>query len=295
VRTALYRAYGELTTSIRGCYITAEDVGTNVTDMAHVFERTRFVTCIPPEVGGSGNPSVPTARGVVAGMEAALDYLGGDTLKGKTEAVQGVGNVGGPVVRFLFERGVAKVIATDIDPRNVERVKAENPGRALDVRVVGRDDVSLFGEACDIFAPCATGAILNARTIPMLKARIVCGAANNQLEDPVRDDQALMARGITYVPDFLTNRMGIVTCADEQAGYVPEDPLIEKHLRRDWEHSIHHTTHKVLETSRTTQVPPGQVAIAEADRLSLQPHPLFGHRGKAIIEGLVRQKWHAQR
>jgi glutamate dehydrogenase/leucine dehydrogenase len=292
VRASLYRAYGELMTSLKGCYVTAEDVGTHVSDMAQVFQRTRFTTCIPPELGGSGNPSVPTARGVVAGMEAALAFLEKSDLRGKTVAIQGVGNVGGPLVGFLFERGVARVVASDIDPRNVERVRQHNPGRALDVRAVARDDVSIFSEPCDVFAPCATGAILNPRTIPLLKARIVCGAANNQLEDPERDDRALHARGILYVPDFLTNRMGIVTCADEQAGYVPADPLIERHLSRDWAHSIHRTTLQVLETSRSTGAPPSQVATEIADRLSLEPNPIFGHRGKQIIAGLVEERWH---
>lgn len=292
VRAYLYRAYGDLMTSLRGCYVTAEDVGTNVSDMAHVFARTRFTTCIPPELGGSGNPSVPTARGVVAGMEAALTFLGGEGLRGKVVAVQGLGNVGAPLVGYLLERGVARVIACDIQAQNVERARAQYAGRSFEARLVDRNDLSLFSEPCDLFAPCATGAILNPRTIPLLKARIVCGAANNQLEDPERDDKALHARGVLYVPDFLTNRMGIVTCADEQAGYLPEDPLIERHLSRDWEHSIHRAALRVLEQSRATGLPPSHVATELADRLSLEPHPIFGHRGKRIIAGLVQERWH---
>ena len=95
VRRRIYEEYGELMTSLRGCYVTAEDVGTSVEDMAAIFSKTRFTTCIPPELGGSGNPSAPTARGVVRGMEAALHFLGMGDLKGKTVAVQGLGPRGG--------------------------------------------------------------------------------------------------------------------------------------------------------------------------------------------------------
>ncbi len=292
VRASLYREYGELMTSIRGCYVTAEDVGTFVKDMAHVFSKTRFTTCIPPELGGSGNPSIPTARGVIAGMEAALDFVGDPGLEGKRVAIQGMGNVGAPLIRFLFEKKVDKVIACDINPDYVWRLKEELGGAGLEARLVSEKDDSIFQVACDIFSPCATGAILNPRTIPLIKARIVCGAANNQLEDPDRDDRLLHERGIVYVPDFLTNRMGIVNCADEHAGSLPEDPLVERHLNRDWEFSIYRMGLKVFEQSHATGEPPSSVAMGMADRLSLETNPVFGHRGVQIIAALVADRWH---
>jgi len=291
VRATLYRDYGRFMSSLRGCYVTAEDVGTHVTDMAHVFARTRFTTCIPTELGGSGNPSVPTARGVIAGMQAALEFAGLGDLRGKRVAVQGMGNVGGPVIRFLFEAGVAKVIAADVDAATVDRVVQQYRGMNLEARVVERADISILGEECDIVSPCATGATLNPRTIPAIRARIVCGAANNQLEDPKRDDRALFDKSILYVPDFLTNRMGIVNCADEQFGTVTHDPLIERHLSRDWEHSIHATCMRVFAESRDMRQPPGQVALRMAEALSMEPHPLTGHRGRQIIASLVADRW----
>lgn len=291
VRRTLYREYGRLMTAIRGCYVTAEDVGTAVSDMAEVFSTTRFTTCIPPELGGSGNPSVPTALGVITGMEAALAFRGEESLEGKRVAVQGLGHVGGPLVAFLFERGVAGVVACDLDERSVDEAVERWRGREFEARVVGLGEEWIYTAKCDIFAPCATGAVLDEATIPLLEAGIVCGAANNQLEDPVRDDRLLHERGILYVPDFLNNRMGIVTCADESAGYVTGDPLIQRHLSRDWEHSIYRTALQVLETSRDTGRPAGEVATEIAERLSLEPHPLFGHRGRAIIDSLVRDRW----
>lgn len=290
VRDALYREYGELMTALRGCYVTAEDVGTSVEDMAQIFRTTRFTTCIPARLGGSGNPSVPTARGVVAGMVAALEHLDGRGLQGRRIAVQGVGHVGGPLLELLVAQGVDSIVACDVDAPLVASVNAATPDH-VEVRCVERGDAWIHGVDCDVFAPCATGAILNPATIPMLKARVVCGAANNQLEDSERDDQALRDRGILYVPDFLTNRMGIVTCADEGAGYVTPDPGIERHLERDWEHSIHQTCGQVFAEAEASDRPTGVVATEIADRLSLEVHPAYGHRGVQIIASLVHDRW----
>jgi leucine dehydrogenase len=291
IRRYLYSEYGLFISSLRGCYVTAEDVGTTVADIASVFSRTRFTTCIPEDWGGSGNPSIPTARGVVSAMKAALQFRGMGELKGKKIVIQGMGNVGGPLIRFLFETGVKKIVACDINPRHAEAMRRTCAGPELDIRTVSCGDDSIFGEECDIFSANATGAVLNPRTIPLLTAKIVCGAANNQLEDPDRDDAALFDRGIVYVPDFLANRMGIVNAANEQYGYVTADPLFERHLSRDWEHSIHQTTLRVLEESKKTGVPSGRIAVQLAEKLSLEPHPIFGHRGRQIIDSLVAGRW----
>jgi len=291
VREFLYKEYGKFMTSLKGCYVTAEDVGTSVEDMANIFSNTRFTTCIPHGVGGSGNPSIPTARGVIAGMEAAMDYLNGETLEGKTIAIQGLGHVALPMIEFLFEKNVEKIIACDIFPEVVENAKEKFGNNNFEARLVDKNDNSILFEECDIVAPCATGAVLNSNTIPSIKAKIICGAANNQLEDPIADDERLFERNIIYVPDFLTNRMGIVNCADEQAGYVNNDPIIERHLSKDWEYSIHQTTIRVLEKSKATDTPPGKVAVELADKLSREDNPIYGHRSQLIINSLVENNW----
>ena len=291
VRKYLYSEYGRFISSLRGCYVTAEDVGTTVADIANVFSRTRFTTCIPEDWGGSGNPSIPTARGVVAAMEAALEFLKKGDLRGKVIAIQGMGNVGGPLIRFLFEKGVRRIIACDINARLGDSLRRASIGLGLEIRTVTCGDDSILREECDIFSPNATGAILNPRTIPLLKAKIVCGAANNQLEDPGRDDSALFDRGIVYVPDFLANRRGIVNAADEQYGYVTNDPLFERHLSSDWEYSVFQTTLRVLRESKATGEPTGRIAVRQAEKLSLEPHPIFGHRGREIIDSLVADRW----
>lgn len=290
-RKKIFEEYGRFITSLRGCYITAEDVGTNTADIHHIFSTTRFVTCIPESVGGSGNPSAPTALGVVCGMEAALEVLDGGDLRGRVVAVQGLGNVGEPLVRYVLERGARRVIASDISSENVEAVKNRISDGRLEARVTTALDLSILAEECDILAPCAVGAILNERTIPKIRAKIVCGAANNQLEVPSRDDEALFLRGISYVPDFLVNRMGIVNCANEQYGYVSADPYQAQHLSRDWEHSIYQGSLRVLRKSKESGIAPGKMALAMADELAEELHPIFGHRGKLIVDSLVTQGW----
>jgi glutamate dehydrogenase/leucine dehydrogenase len=290
-RRLVYQEYGELISSLRGCYVTAEDVGTSVEDMAAVFSRTRFTTCIPPALGGSGNPSTPTALGVVRGMEAALRHRGSGTLQGKTVAVMGLGHVGTPLLGYLRERRVARVIGSDLDPARGPELQRLYPDLPLTVRVVERGDTSILAEPADVVSPCATGAVLGPGTIPALRAPVVCGAANNQLEDPERDDRLLAARGITYLPDFLVNRMGIVTCADEQFGYVDRDPALEAHLGDDWENGVYRLSLAVLEESARTGRTPHRIALDLAERRSLEPHPVWGHRGKLIIRSLVERGW----
>jgi len=291
VRRRIYEEYGELMTSLRGCYVTAEDVGTSVEDMAAVFSKTRFTTCIPPRLGGSGNPSVPTARGVVRGMEAALKFLGMGSLGGKTVAVQGLGHVGEPLVGYLQERGVARIIGSDIDPGREAVLRRRFPGLDLEVRVVERGDNSVLAAEADIVAPCATGAVLGPKTIPRIRAKIVCGAANNQLEDPERDDRLLQEAGVLYVPDFLVNRMGIVNCANEGDGYIDIDPAFERHLGELWDNSIYRLSLQVLAEARRSGTSPARVALEMAERRSFELHPIQGHRGVQIIRSLVASRW----
>ena len=293
-RRRIYEEYGSFLTSLRGAYVSAEDVGTSVEDMAAVYSRTRFTTCIPPALGGSGNPSTPTARGVVRGMEAALAHLGRGSLAGKTVAVQGLGHVGEPLVGFLRERGVARVVGSDVDPARVAALRDRFPsgaGFTLDVRATDRGDNSILAEPADIVAPCATGGVLSPATIPKIQAPIVCGAANNQLLDPERDDLLLAERGILYLPDFLVNRMGIVHCADEQYGSLAADPKIEAHLGDAWENSIYNLSLAVLKEARTTGEPPARVALRRAEERSREIHPLWGHRGATILRSLVADGW----
>jgi glutamate dehydrogenase/leucine dehydrogenase len=293
-RKALYEDYGRFVTSLRGAYVTAEDVGTTPPDMAAVFTTTRFVTCVPEGVGGSGNPSPATAKGVVCAMEASLDHLGEGTLSGKRIAVHGTGNVGAALIGELVERGAAQVVATEVNAEQCSAVGARFAGAPVSVRHVPPGDLSVFAEECDIVSPSALGGVLNPDTIPRLRCKIVCGAANNQLLDEERDALALRERGVTFIPDFVASRMGIVSCANEQYGSLPDDPAILRHFGRTWENAVYVVTRKVLGSADRGGVTTTAAAAALADELSLVPHPLFPHRGAALVEALVAEGWEAK-
>jgi len=289
-RRALYREYGLFTTSLHGVYVTAEDVGTTPDDLAAVFETTRFATCVPPSVGGSGNPSPATARGVVCAMEAALDHRSATTLAGKTIAMQGAGNVATFMIDELLTRDVGRVIATEISAERCAMLRDRFAGKPVEIRETSPDDLSIFAEPCDLFAPNALGGVLGPDTIPLIAAPIVCGAANNQLLDDRRDDRALAARDIVYVPDFVANRMGIVNCANEQYGNLPSDPAINRHFSRDWDNAVFVVTKQILALAEREGITSSEAANRLADQACTVPHPIWGHRGRDIIEGL-RTSW----
>lgn len=291
IRKSIYSNFGIFITSLNGCYVTAEDVGTNVIDMTNVYSKTRFTTCIPDWLGGSGNPSVPTAQGVISGIEAALEFLDMGKIEGKTIAVQGLGNVALPLIDFLFEKNAEKVIGCDIFEQNVNNAKDVFKDNNFEARLVDKTDNSILFEDCDVVTPCATGAILNSESIPKIKAKVVCGAANNQLADPIKDDKLIFESDVLYVPDFLTNRMGIVNCANEQYGYIENDPIIYQHYDKEWEHSIHKVASKVFLESKENNKPTGEIALKLAEELSFENHPIFGHRGEQIIKSLVKSDW----
>ena len=148
---------------------------------------------------------------------------------------------------------------------------------------------------CDVVAPNAIGGTLNLRTIPTIRAPIVCGAANNQLEDPERDARALAACGVAYVPDFLANRMGIVNCANEQYGYINDDPAIMAHLERETPTGVFQRSLEVFKRAEASGRTTAEEAVALADELMDEPHPLWPHRGQVIINRLVQGGWDRER
>lgn len=143
----------------------------------------------------------------------------------------------------------------------------------------------------DVVSPNATGGVLNANTIPTIRAPLICGAANNQLADDKTDDGRIAARGLLYVPDFLANRMGIVTCADEGAGTLSPDPMIERHYGTEWPRAIKPVLLDVLADAVASGRTPQAVAHERAESLSLEIHPVYGHRGADIIAALTRSGW----
>jgi valine dehydrogenase (NAD+) len=247
----LLRAYGRFVQSLHGRYYTACDVGTSSPDMDHIARECAFVTGRTVAHGGAGDSSVLTAYGVFQGMRAAAEVVwGAATLAGRTVGVAGVGKVGRHLVRHLIEDG-ASVVVTDVHPPSIDRVREEFPQVAT---VVSTE--ALVASPLDVYAPCALGGAITDEVVDVLSARIVCGAANNQLAHP-GVEKALEERGILYAPDYCVNSGGLIQVADELAGFS-----FERAQQRA--SGIFDTTRRVFELAAADGVPP---AIA-ADRLA---------------------------
>jgi leucine dehydrogenase len=204
------RDFGDAVETLDGRYVTAEDVGTSSRDMTLIASVTRHVAGLSRRRGGSGDPSPWTALGVEAAIRAASERaLGSASLDGRTIALTGLGHVGSRLAARLARAG-ARLLVSDVDPRR--RELAERLGARW---VTGEEALRAPG---DVYAPCALGGVLGADTIPQLQAPVVAGAANNQLADEAAAD-ALAARGILWVPDFVANAGGIINIAVELEGY----------------------------------------------------------------------------
>lgn len=250
----LMRAMGRAVDRLNGSYVVAEDSGTSVADIRLMAEVTRHVGGLADEKaqaeGRTGDPSPATALGVFIGIQAAVKHrFQRDDLKGLRVAVQGLGNVGYRVCRHLHEAG-AQLWVTDLHAPAVERCVKE-----LGATPVAMDQILALD--VDVFAPCALGAILDDASIPQLRARVVAGAANNQLARP-QHDRALMDRGILYAPDYCINAGGIIDIFYEGPGY--DWATVETHLRR-----IGTTLTEIFERSRNEGRPTGVIADRMAE------------------------------
>ncbi len=231
------RAFGRAVDSLGGVYVTAEDVGMGQPDLVVVKQETPWVLGAD-DVGGVAAPF--TALGVFHALRGALRHLD-LPLAGLTVAVQGAGAVGSGLCALLRDAG-AQLVVADVDPARAAAV----PG----ARVV--EPEAIHAVEADVFAPCALGGVLDERTIPELRARVVAGAANNQLATP-EDDARLAARGITYVPDFLASAGGVTNGVSELDGYDRAD--VEARIER-----IADTAQRVLGEAQRRGIPTGEAA-----------------------------------
>ncbi|MGD2216850.1 MAG: Glu/Leu/Phe/Val dehydrogenase [Gemmatimonadales bacterium] len=247
-REMVFRAHGRAVETLKGRYITAEDVGTSVEDMDYVHMETEHVVGI---AGRSGDPSPVTAYGTYQGMKAcALEKYGDDSLKGKTVAVQGVGHVGYYLCENLAAEGT-KLIVTDIAEDKVARCVDDFGAEAV-------QPDAIYGVDAEIFAPCALGAIVNSETIPQLKCDIIAGAANNQLAT-YEDGKAVQERDILYAPDYVINAGGLINVYSELA-----DWSTDRSKRKAGE--IYQTLLEVFELAREEKLTTGEAADRIAER-----------------------------
>lgn len=213
-RTAVLLDFADTVAALEGRYVTAEDVGTSARDMVTIAKGTRHVTGLARRRGGSGDPSPFTALGVETAIVASCERMFGNaSLKGRSVALVGLGNVGRRLAVALARRGASLLVA-DIDP--AKRAFADSIG----ARWVTSEKA--LAAAVDVFAPCALGGVLDHETVPALQAPIVAGAANNQLADDAVAT-LLTARGILWAPDFVANAGGIINISVElePEGYDP--------------------------------------------------------------------------
>jgi len=249
----MFRAYGRIVDSLRGRYITAEDVGTTAEDMDMVRRETRWALGNSVALGGSGDPSPVTARGLYAAVRAAAMKLWGDPdVAGRRFAVQGVGKVGAAYAQLLVENRAEVVVADSHEPA-LKAAVAKLGATAVPVGEIHKLET-------DIYSPCALGAGLNEATIAELSCQAVVGCANNQLAVE-EDAQRIADRGILYAPDFVVNAGGLINVYDELHGYSRTRAL----HRVD---SIYDATMAILDAAEEHGINPNQAAekIAE-DRI----------------------------
>ena len=245
-REEFFRAHGRFVETLRGRYITAEDVNTSPSDMEYIAMETEHVVGLPAT---SGDPSPVTAYGVYNGIKAAAKHrFGSDSVAGKTVTVQGVGHVGYYLCEYLAKEG-ANLVVTDIDQAKVARVV-----RDFGARAVGPDEI--YDVEADVYAPSALGATVNDQTIPRLKVQIVAGAANNVLAED-RHGDTLHQKGILYAPDYVVNAGGLINVYGELKGWTAERSMQKAA-------DIYYTLLRIFERSDAEKIPTYQAA----DRLA---------------------------
>lgn len=273
---AMFRSFGRFVESLQGRYITAEDMNTNVVDMENVRLETRHVTGVSKSLGGSGDPSPVTAYGVFHGLRAAVEFrLNRTDLRGIKVAIQGVGNVGKHLCQYLHDQG-AVLYVCDINQERLEECK-----KLFNATIV--TETELYKLDVDVFAPCAMGAILNDETIPMLRATVVAGGANNQLGEENRHGQMLMDRKIAYAPDYVINAGGLINVYNELIGYNREKALGEAH-------NIYKGIKSILEESQRENISTHQASNRYAERRIAAVHNMkvLQNRARSPIGRLTR-------
>lgn len=242
----LFRTYGRFVEGLGGRFITGQDMNITLKDIAFINEETDYVAGVE---GKSGAPAPVTAFGVYRGLLAAVkEVYGNEDLTGKKVAVQGIGAVGFGLCKHLKEAG-AELYVTDIVEDNVKRAVDELGAIAVD-----KDEI--YGVDCDIFSPCAMGAIINDYTINDLKCKIVAGSANNQLAEPKHGD-LLKEKGILYIPDYVINSGGVINVYEELQGYNRDRAMARAA-------AVYDSVARVIEISNRDNIP----TYKAADRMA---------------------------
>ena len=249
---ALMRSYGRFIKNLNGEFITAEEMGTNTRDMEYIRMETNHVTGVPESLGGAGNPAPFTAQGVYLGIKASVkEVFGTDMLAGRTVVVQGIGNVGEHLVALLRKEN-AEVLISDIDQEQLNYVARKYKAKPIEAD-------KIFTIDADVYAPCAMGATVNAKTIENMKFSIIAGSANNQLKDEVADSELLHEKGILFAPDYLINAGGLISCYSELTGFGKKRTV-------QLTENIYDATRNVIKLSKSENIPTNIAANRIAEK-----------------------------
>jgi len=249
---AMMRSYGRFIKNLNGEFITAEDVGTSTKDMEYIRMETEHVTGVPESIGGMGDPSSTSAKGIFLGIKACVkEVFGTDMLAGRSVVVQGIGHVGEHLVELLRNENV-EVFVSDINQERLQYVAKKYKAKPVEAD-------KIFGLDVDIYAPCALGATVNDKTIPKMKFAIIAGSANNQLADEQKHGQQLLEKGILFAPDYLINAGGLISCYSELTGFGKKRTM-------QLTENIYGATRNVIKLSKSENIP----TILAANRIAEQ-------------------------
>lgn len=253
-REAYFHAFGQFVQDLQGEYITAMDSGTELSDMEIIAQHTPYVASLAKD---DGDPARATALGILRGIQAAVAFQKHqDHLEDLVIALQGLGHVGYLLAQHLHQLG-AKLIVADINPQRVQQAVSEFGAREV-------PSTDIHKVSCDVFSPCALGAILNEVTIPQLQTRIIAGAANNQLAHH-EQGQSLHDKGILYAPDYVINAGGVIFACGK---YFHSDPTeTEQCLNR-----IGESLTEIFTRSQQENKPTSQIADTIAEEILQSPH-----------------------
>ena len=255
----LLLAMGDFVESLQGLYITAEDSGTQVDDIAIIRERTQYVPGKASHDNIHKDPSPMTALGVFAGITEAVKYRLKTDLQGVRVAIQGVGNVGLHLARMLVEAG-ALITVADINQKKVDRAVAELSVASLPLEDILNADV-------DVLSPCALGGAINHQIVETMRAGIIAGAANNQLQSPAVG-QAAFDRGLLYAPDYLINAGGVIDIHYQRIGEYTDDN-VRRHVLQ-----IAERLREIFTVSERRQKPTHEVADEMAEAIFIPERDL---------------------
>ena len=248
---AQLRSYAEFINHFEGRFLTTTDVGTTTDEIDQVSQWTPYVVGTSPELGGSGDTSALTAVTVLSGIYATLEALDGDpSPAGRNIVVVGVGKVGSKVARSLAEDGARLMVA------DIRAIAAGVLAAEIGARTVSVDDA--YVTPCDLLSPNALGGVFNETSIQALQCRAICGGANNQLVRDPEDAELIAERSILYAPDYVVNSGGVISVAQEVAGWSYEQSIAHAE-------GVFETTREIFARGQERRITPAAAALEFAE------------------------------